>query len=166
MATESEAFCSRFFLNESKDRLLVLAGDPGCGKTHTAKAIHKWSSRASIGAWQAGAWDDVPSTAFVNFSDIASELRQRDTSSVVDMKSVDLLVLDDIGSEVDPFRDVAMVLCQVLNARAKKFTVVTTNIEQAKWSECYDRRISDRLLRNSVVVDLFGIPSYAELEVE
>ena len=72
-----------------------------------------------------------------------------------------LLVLDDIGAENDPWKIAADRLCQILSRRERKFTVLTTNIKPADWPVKFDGRINDRLLRNSCIVDLTGVPSFA-----
>ena len=42
--------------------------------------------------------------------------------------------------------------------------MITTNIPVGEWGVKFDARIADRLFRNSVIVDLFGLPSYVEVK--
>ena len=71
-----------------------------------------------------------------------------------------LLIIDDVGAEHDPSRNGTDKLCQVLSRREKRFTLLTTNIKPEAWAERFDVRIADRLLRNSVVLNL-ACESYA-----
>lgn len=72
----------------------------------------------------------------------------------------DLVIIDDVGSENDPWKVCADRFCQILSRREKRFTVITTNVKPEQWAERFDGRISDRLMRSSVVVSI-GATSYA-----
>jgi len=72
----------------------------------------------------------------------------------------EMVVLDDAGSEHDPSKMAADKFCQIIGQREKRFTIVTTNISPSDWGTKWDVRVADRLLRNSVVVDLTGAESY------
>ena len=71
-----------------------------------------------------------------------------------DAFNADLVVIDDVGSENDPWKVCADKFCQILSRREKKFTVVTTNVTPEQWTERFDGRINDRLMRSSVVNQL------------
>ena len=103
----------------------------------------------------------VPSVSFIHWPEVAQDIRERKFASIADMKQEDLLVLDDVGAEQDPFKDVAATLCQVMSRREERFTVITSNVPIEKWPERFDTRVTDRLLRNSELVNLFGLPTYA-----
>jgi DNA replication protein DnaC len=161
MATEARKFCARWFRNHPCPGLLVLAGQTGCGKTHTARRIADFARRASFSAYENGQWGTkVPSVDFVYWPEFVDKIRAGQAGQMRDAFESDLLVLDDLGAADDPFRIGTDKLCQVLTMREKRFTVATTNIEPAAWEQSFDRRIADRLLRNSVVVDLTQVPSY------
>lgn len=169
MANVAEKFCGRWYRCDRGNSLLVLAGDTNCGKTHTAAKIHRFGMACGQKAFDAGAgktWTgaSIPSVSFFRWPEVADQIRAKDHSPVDDLKEVDLAILDDVGAENDPFKEVANVLCQVLTRRERKFTVITTNIRPEEWTERFDSRITDRMLRNSVVVDLFGLPSYAMIQ--
>lgn len=72
-----------------------------------------------------------------------------------------MLILDDIGAEHDPSKCGAEKLYMVLERREWKWTLITTNISASHWEQRFERRISDRLLRNSAIVDLTKVPSYS-----
>jgi DNA replication protein DnaC len=93
---------------------------------------------------------------------VVDDFKGGDYSVLGDMFEVDLLVIDDIGAEHDPSKSGVNKLCQILSRRETKFTVITSNISPAHWPERFDTRIADRLLRNSEVIELWSVPSYAE----
>ena len=93
--------------------------------------------------------------------EIANEIAESKNEWLTDAIDCELLVLDDVGAENDPWKRCADKLCQILSRREKKFTILTTNIKPESWPAQFDGRITDRLLRNSVVVDLSSTESYA-----
>lgn len=163
LADDAENFCGRFYRNDTQKSLLVIIGPYGCGKTHVAKSIWHFCRLAATGSYQTGVWPDgnVPSTLCVSWPMACNALNERKFSLVQDYIQSDLLVLDDIGAENDPWKVCADKLCQVLSRRERKFTVITTNVKPVEWPNKFDGRIADRLLRNSIVVDLTGLKSYA-----
>jgi len=121
-------------------------------------------------AFEMGGWGKVgrvPSSTFTRWPEFVDDLRTWQRSGTGrhlgfdEMVVSDLLTIDDIGADDDPWKGGSDKLCQLLTRREKEFTVVTTNIEPAHWPEKFDIRIADRLMRNSEVVNLFGLESYA-----
>lgn len=163
MADEAERFCARWFRNEPKPSLLILVGGFGSGKTHTAKSIFRFCSVASMAAMETGKWGDdhIPSAVYFPWPESSTEFAQSNFSMVQDAIKYDLIVLDDVGAENDPWKICADKLCQILSRREKKFTVLTTNVSPVKWTERFDGRINDRLMRNSIIVDISHVPSYS-----
>jgi DNA replication protein DnaC len=164
MAREAEVFCAQFAVSPASGRMLVLYGPNGCGKTHTAKRIVSWATKVS------------PSIRFMTPRGISSpEARMRHWPSLLDqMKSgewsatsgladVELLAIDEIGGEHDPSKVGTDKLCRLLSARDRMWTVVTTNIHPDEWASVFDRRVASRLLRNSTVINLDGVPDYATI---
>lgn len=163
MADAAEAFCKRWVANRQEQTLLVLSGETGTGKTHTGRAIHRFCTQASMLAFEKGGWGakQVPSTVFIAWPAAANEFNEKNFSAMDDACANDLVVLDDVGAENDPWKVCADKLCQILSRRENKFTVITTNLPVTAWAESFDVRISDRLMRNSIYVPLQGVPSYA-----
>lgn len=164
MATKAEKFCGRWFRFNPNPSLLVLAGEPNSGKTHVARRIATWAQSAAIKAFEDGAgktWKRLPSVVYLRWPEVVEAFRDNLNGSMEDMINAGLLVLDDVGAEYDPTQNATNKLCQILSRREKEFTVITTNINPVNWSESFDARICDRFLRNSEVVDLFGVQSYA-----
>ncbi len=163
LATESERFCSRWFKNSPSPSLLVLVGGFGSGKTHTAKAIFKFCEVASMNAFESGKWGEskMPASVFIRWPEACSAFADRQFGQFDDAMENELVVLDDIGAEEDPWKNATDRLCQILSRREKKFTVITTNIKPESWEEKFDGRINDRLLRNSVIVDISDVPPFS-----
>jgi len=161
MADAAEELCRRWLVNDPQ--LLVLVGNTGTGKTHTAKAVAKFARASSVVAFESKAWGErkVPSVHYLSWPEAAGRFNEKNLGDMEDAISADLLVLDDVGAENDPFKICADKFCQILSRREFKFTVLTTNIAPSAWAEQFDGRITDRLMRNSKIVNLTGVPSYA-----
>lgn len=163
LADEAEAFAGRWFKNDTRKSLLVIVGKFGTGKTHTAKSIFKFCSLASMAAFETKKWGEhkFPICTFLSWPEVANELAEKQFGAIDDAIEHELVILDDIGAENDPWKVCSDRLCQVLSKRERKFSVVTTNVSPENWTERFDGRINDRLLRNSVVVDISAVKSYA-----
>ena len=163
LADEAEKFCGRWFRNIPNPSLLVIVGGFGSGKTHTAKGIFRFCCAAAFSALETTKWGDnhIPSGAYISWPEAAGNFAEKQFGQFQDALESDLIVLDDIGAENDPWKICSDKLCQILSRREKKFTVITTNVSPVQWTERFDGRINDRLLRNSVLVDISGVPSYA-----
>ncbi|MDE2106796.1 MAG: ATP-binding protein [Patescibacteria group bacterium] len=158
----AESFCSRWFNDDTQNTLLVIVGDYRTGKTHLAKAIYRYCSFAAPNTSKAKIFRcaGIPTTLYLNWAEAACEFGEKNFSVVHDCFKSDMLILDDIGAENDPWKIASNRLYQILSRREKKFTVITTNIQPNHWSDYYEGRIADRLMRNSVVVDLTGMPPF------
>lgn len=109
----------------------------------------------------------TPSITFVEWSEIAVEDKRDDDLLFQEATKSDILLLDDIGSEIDKFKtnEPKERLRRLLGEREGKYTAITTNIPQENWNSVWDDRVEDRLLRgNAIVVDLFGIPRFSEVQ--
>lgn len=167
-ASEAQRFCFRFVNNDRNSSMLVLAGHTGCGKTKIMTFMHTYCNAA---AWQAyhrnkgeNGWrghSSIPAVHFASWPRVTSEILNKCEGSLLDLLEVDCLFLDDIGAENSAFGIASDKLCQVLSRRERRFTVITTNISPEDWNTRFDVRIADRLLRNSVVVDMTDVPSYS-----
>lgn len=163
LADDAEAFCVRWFNNNPDKSLLVIIGEFGSGKTHTAKAIFRFCNAASALAFETEKWgkNKMPDAAFISWPEAASSFNEKQFGIMDDANTSDLTIIDDVGAENDPWKICADKLCQILSRRERKFTIVTTNIRPESWSERFDGRINDRLLRNSVIIDISRVPSYS-----
>ena len=164
-ADAAEMFCGRWFKNNTKDSLLVLVGNFGCGKTHIAKAMLRFCRLAAFTALEKGhgGSECVPCSCYISWPEAAASFNEKQFGIMEDAFGSDLLILDDIGAENDPWKICSDKLCQILSRRERRFTVVTTNVAPANWTEKFDGRINDRLMRNSVIADMSHVSSYSML---
>lgn len=153
VANEVQDFCGRWCRNNRAKSLLVLVGKSGTGKTHIAKAVIRFATAMAQLVYRTGAWGskEVPNCFFISWPVAVSQFGEKQFGLADDASHHSLVVLDDIGAENDPWGLGRDRLCQILNARENLFTVITTNILPECWDEKFSTRISDRLLRNSVV---------------
>jgi DNA replication protein DnaC len=166
-ADEVQFFCNRWMLGNQNESMLILIGEPGCGKTHLLRAVERFARGAQAMAHQKRSERSqdvrakVPSVMYAYWPTIASDLAKGHDWPMQDATDADLLLWDDLGSESDPWKNISDRACQILSRRERKFTLITTNIGQQNWETRFDSRINDRLLRNSIIVDLSAVPSYA-----
>lgn len=162
LASNLEAFAGRWFRRTVANPLLVITGLPGCGKTHTLEKLATFARAAAVPAWEQRKWRaGPPSIAFLRWPEMMVSISEGYELMVQDACDAGLLLLDDIGAENDPWKKGADRLCQILSRREEKFSIITTNVESSAWAKVFDRRIADRLCRQSVIVDLHEVPSYA-----
>lgn len=165
VATEAEKFCGRWFSNNRSKSLFVLVGDTGTCKTHIAEAVFKFCRAAAMKAFDSGKHGEtvIPSALFIPWPQTVAKFGDKQVANQIvdDAISCTLRIIDDIGAGTDPWQDANDRLCQILSRVEDKFTVVTTNVDVSEWAAKFGIRISDRLLRNSVVKSLRGVPSYA-----
>lgn len=164
MADAAESFCGRWFKNNPTKSLLILSGDVRTGKTHVAKRVTAWAQATAFTAFCKGRWgrDSVPNVVYLSWPEVAAELNVKNRGPLEDAFKADLLILDDVGAENDPWKICEDAFCQVLSRREKKFTLITTNIPPNKWNVTWNVRVADRLVRNSVLVDLSAVKPYRQ----
>lgn len=111
-------------------RIIVLSGDPGCGKTAAALWACCGTTRARF----------VDAALF----QIGGMFQKR----LPDLLEVPLLVIDDLGVEfMDEKGAFATMLDAVINQRYQsgKTTILTTNLDSEDFAQRYGDRILDRI---------------------
>lgn len=154
-------YIRRLSKDDRSNPTLVLVGENGSGKTHISRQLFQWTRHIATHLWTSGKWDHIPSYLLVLWSTAADAFKDGQYGSVRDMVESDILIVDDLGAEHDPSKSALNKFCQILSQRENKFNVITTNIRPDNWSDAFDTRVADRLLRGSVIVDLTGVKSYA-----
>lgn len=169
-ADEVESWFRRFRDNSSLQRHLIISGPTGVGKSHLSVKLLKTVRGSVHQLWPSSAWNHPPSVASADFSKIAvkeeSEWREWWKDHIDDIAGcglqAEVLFLEDIGCEVDRYRSGAPAarLCEIFNWFAEQWLVVTTNVPPGEWKTRWDARVADRMLRNSVIVEMDNVPSF------
>lgn len=146
--------------NDTLVPLVVLCGEPGCGKTRLLDKMTAWARRESFGIWERKVLKKPLSVIAVSWPAVCDGFKEGMYGVVDDLIRDDFVAIDDIGAEHDPSQNAADKLCQILSRREARWTIVTTNIAPAAWAKRFDARIEDRLLRRSTVVDMTAVPSF------
>lgn len=155
-------FCVGFIRDPEHGKRLVIYGNNGSGKSRTAKAVSRWVRDRAFdiplvirGHNSSTVWCEL-----VNWSERVGEFKEG-SWDIDDLLECPLLILDDLGAEHDPSKCGADKLYQILERRERKWTIITTNVGPDFWEHKFDRRISDRMLRHSQIVDMSRVPSYS-----
>ena len=154
---------------KGRGRMLILYGPNGCGKTHAARALHRWFNavRMLVGAFQivedpdrGGSEAVIASSIYRNWPLVIDGFKRDEWLVVESLADEYLTVIDDIGAEHDPSRVGIEKLYTILNRRENKFTIITTNVPPEGWSQKFEQRIASRFFRNSTHIDLSQVPDF------
>lgn len=148
------------FASDFKDeqtRTIMLSGSVGSGKTHLAYA----TAREIIKQGYAAIFVTVPEL-LESIRDTFSngEISQTEIKKIY--KTVDLLIMDDIGAEYvrDDNSWAAGEIFDIINARTTKATIYTTNLSGQDLAQHYGgvqgKRIVSRIKNNSTAIQLTG----------
>jgi DNA replication protein DnaC len=164
MADAFGSIAVRWFSNNVKAGpiTLVVVGGTGCGKTLAMERTHAWAVTVAAEAWRAGGWGQrLPVARYLPWLPLYTDMsnddgREAKESAMRAITGADFLLIDDIGTEIDRFKSGApvAVLTEILDATKDKFRIITTNVPMAEWPRKWDKRVEDRLLRKSIVMQL------------
>lgn len=145
--------CRNYSQNFSMDsKNLLFVGGAGLGKTHLSLAIMNVVINkgyyACYGTSQ-NICDDLQSEQFGRTDNITYTKKQ--------VLNCDLLVLDDLGTEIENQYSIA-TLYNIINTRilSGKPTIISTNHNIGSFDDKYDKRITSRLMGEYVQLYLFG----------
>ena len=135
---KSHSYAQNFSLSSSN---LLFMGGPGLGKTHLSLAIANVVINKGFNVCYGTSQnicDDLQSEQFGRTDNISYTKQQ-----VLDC---DLLILDDLGTEIDNQYSVAIIY-NIINSRilSKKPTIISTNYLFNSLEEKYDKRITSRI---------------------
>lgn len=134
-------YCRKYASSFSKNsENIFISGKTGLGKTHLSLAIAKTLLEKG--------WN-VLYDSIINFLDkIADEHfgRSKDTNTLSIIMNVDLLIMDDLGTEQDTSFYTSTVY-NIINTRLNKGlpTIISTNLTPKEVEKKYDPRIASRL---------------------
>ena len=134
--------CRRYARNFSMDSgNLLLSGGTGLGKTHLALAIG-----AAAGEQGYCVCYETAASLFGKLEKAKFTPSEENSREAEKLESCDLLVLDDLGTEM-PSQFVTAALYGLLNARllAKRPMVITTNLNVEEAGSRYSMQIASRL---------------------
>jgi DNA replication protein DnaC len=140
------------FISESRN--IILAGNPGTGKTHIGIGL-------GIAACEKG--HKVYFTTIPSLINLLKESRSQRTLTSIERKfeKYDLVVADELGY-ISFDKEGGELLFQFLSLRAeRKATIVTTNLSFDRWNEVFNDEILtaaliDRLTHKSYVINMNG----------
>lgn len=137
-------------------RHLVLTGKSGVGKSHLSMAI-SWA------VIERSNYDKK--VLFINYQELLSQLKKAFKDEIMyrtlhqsllkDIKTVDLVILDDLGAELGGTAEEGAttfnndILYSILESRQEKALVVNTNLVSEEINGAYGNRIVSRIMNNS-----------------
>lgn len=157
---------------------LVLAGNPGCGKTHIAKVVYnKYGGPGFALDWSRTPVESVRNAVLYAEPEMFAEIRegyggnsrQTEAEIIRACQRAKLFVLDDLG--VAHIRDESArwaqdIYWRLFDARAEKFTLITTNLRAHEWMMRIGQRAQSRLMQalgsDAAIIDLFDVPDYRQ----
>lgn len=131
------------FYEQGGDGNTVISGQFGSGKSHLAMSVLKDCLENSNLTVIFASWSEVLAKIKDSFNN-RDQIYTEDYFRAV-LKNVDLLVLDDVGSEKVTDYSISL-LTDVLDGRTK--TIITTNLTSKELQATYQGRIYSRMFRN------------------
>lgn len=147
-------FVQAILKNEPKH--FIMSGKSGVGKSHLAMAT----------CWEILEQSNYQKKClFINYRELLEQLKfsfndeqarkEIQGSLMADIKTIDVLVVDDLGSELGGTQAKNSttynndVIYSILEARQNQATVITTNLDSREIKAAYGDRIVSRMLNNS-----------------
>lgn len=140
---------------------LVISGPTGIGKSHALRRCRRFLANHAIDFWAEGLWPSVPAVVFAVWSRVCELPRDEWDEWLYDLRRAAVVILDDVGSEVDRFRsgEPAERLRVVLEECGAKWLAISTNADPKTWESTFDARVVSRLNR-AACLDLTGAKDY------
>lgn len=156
-------FCADYAKRPSRGYRMIIYGENGSGKSHSARAVFTWAKRIALKIPLVIGTEGECSLAdcqCYNWPAVVDGFKNGHWDVIEDMFGCSMLILDDLGAEHDPSKIGVEKLYLVLERREHKWTILTTNVSPENWEQKFERRIASRFFRNAVHVDLSDVPDF------
>lgn len=154
------AFCAAMASKNAPAYWLSLLGPSGTGKTMLARRCSGFF-RNHLDGFLDERFNPEKERVFRKgglkaWSSVVADMVEGDFTGIRNLRDDWFVCLDDIGSEHGKNRELSTSkLYEILNARERRFTIVTANFDLEEINKRLDARIASRLLRHgNVVVDV------------
>ncbi|EAA0329172.1 ATP-binding protein [Listeria monocytogenes] len=171
--TRALAICQRYAETFSlkQPRSLLITGSYGVGKSHLAASIMRAISEIDIVLKKDDDRDVIlksrkPTMIFINTTKLLTKIRSSfsktseftEADLLNEIESVDLLVLDDFGSEIkDSNNDFAVQkIFEIVEGRVGKHTIYTTNFNVDELFNFYGERNFSRVMEDANLIQMTG----------
>lgn len=158
-------FAAEYAKRPWSGRTLVIYGENGCGKTKTAKAMHRWAISIAklIPTVNSDETVRLSTVEFAHWPSVVDGFKKQEFDKTDELRDCELCVIDDIGAEHDPSGFGREQLYLILCRREFRWNILTTNLPPGEWESRLERRIASRLFRNAQHIDLSNVPDYGTL---
>lgn len=146
-------FTKDFISFENKAHNLLIMGNPGTGKTHLCVAIARTLKEKgnTVGFLTTGKLLSMIKATY------KSGAMKSEAEIIRDIQKIDLLILDDLGSEAiggnDDWRK--GMIFEIVESRSGKPTIYTSNLTDSDLGNAVGKRVFSRLYDNTKFIDLF-----------
>lgn len=136
---------------------IVIAGDPGTGKTHLAQAIGNLCCEKMI------------TVRYFKFSELIGKLNKESSRAgmekiLVSLSSIPCLIIDEIGFSSSLDTRTSNLFFQLMDRRydkGRRTTIFTSNRKSAEWNDMFADEITarctlDRIMDRCIAIDLKG----------
>lgn len=139
---------------------MILSGPPGVGKSHSLKAARTFIANHAVDVY-GEFWKSPPSVVWAAWSRIIELDDEEWTDWLYDLRRAQVVILDDVGSEIDRFKSGAPAerLRIALETCEGRFLLISTNLRPDKWTGGFDERVKSRMER-AVLLDMTGASDY------
>lgn len=150
---KSISYVKNFLASEQTRYNLLVQGNPGTGKTHLCVAIARTLKEKGfkVGLLTTG---QLLSKIKSTYNKASMKTEEK---IFKDLKMLDLLVLDDVGSEAiagnDDWRK--GIIYEIVESRSGQPTIYTSNLTDKDLPRVLGERVFSRLYDNTLVIDLF-----------
>jgi len=135
---------------------MVVCGPTGVGKSHALRASRDFMVNHAVDLY-GEFWTCPPSVIHCAWSRIIDLDDEEWDNWLYDLRRSHVVILDDVGSEVDRFKSGAPAerLRITFETCERKFLLISTNLRPDRWVEAFDERVKSRMMR-AVTLDMTG----------